>query len=349
MRTENQSDMEMASDPIEVSVICTTYNHAPYIAYALEGFLSQKTTFKFEVIVNDDASNDGTANIVAAYQASHPDTVRAFLRKVNQKGRVNGIGATKYLIENEARGKYIALCEGDDYWIDESKLQKQYDFLEKNTEYSLCLHNAVIEDQEFGVSYLSEPLIGDRCKSFEQIILEGGGGMNPTASFFFRKSCYASYKLGPVGDHFVMMTIARGGRVWWMEDPMSVYRLKTDGSWTQRAKRASVEKVISYRDSYIEALEWMDEATGHAYADVFMERCNYQVTTGDRLISTARYTNGEESFARHAMCLGLMRALRDWIEVHHPKWYIPARRLELIARMKRSSRLVDAKLKFGLL
>lgn len=119
-----------------VSVQCITYNHENYIAQALDGFLMQKTNFPFEVIVHDDASPDKTADIVREYEKKYPAIIKAIYQTENQYSKRDG---TIERIMNEAcKGKYIALCEGDDYWIDENKLQMQVDFLEGNPEYGMC-------------------------------------------------------------------------------------------------------------------------------------------------------------------------------------------------------------------
>ena len=112
-----------------VSISCITYNHEPYIVQALNGFLMQKTTFPFEVLIHDDASTDGTTEIIKGYAQKYPEIIKPLYEEENQwiKGRR---GSAEFNFPR-ARGKYIAFCEGDDYWIDENKLQMQVDFLEK--------------------------------------------------------------------------------------------------------------------------------------------------------------------------------------------------------------------------
>jgi len=118
-----------------VSICCITYNHEPYIREAIEGFLMQKTNFPIEIIIHDDASTDNTAGIIREYEQKHPEIFKCIYQKENQYSKgVRGITA-RFTFPN-ARGKYIALCEGDDYWTDPLKLQKQVDFLEENEDYS---------------------------------------------------------------------------------------------------------------------------------------------------------------------------------------------------------------------
>ena len=130
--------MENSNKPL-VSICSITYNHAPYIRQCLDGMLMQQTDFTFEIIINDDCSTDGTTEIIREYAERYPEIVKPVFHEENQyqKG-VRGMFAT--FVFPKAKGKYIALCEGDDYWIDPLKLQKQVDFLEANPNYSVCFH-----------------------------------------------------------------------------------------------------------------------------------------------------------------------------------------------------------------
>jgi glycosyltransferase involved in cell wall biosynthesis len=121
-----------------VSISCITFNHAPYIRECLDGFLMQQCDFEFEILIHDDASTDGTQEIIKEYQEKYPDIIKPILQQENQYSKgVRGIN----LIFNfpRAKGKYIALCEGDDYWVDPKKLQKQVSFLETNLDYNFSM------------------------------------------------------------------------------------------------------------------------------------------------------------------------------------------------------------------
>lgn len=120
----------MIHNPPLVSICCTTYNHGKFIQDAIEGFLMQKTNFPIEIIIHDDASTDNTATIVKQYAEKHPGLIITILQTINQYSQ--GIKPWPNFVFPKARGKYIALCEGDDYWTDPLKLQKQVDFLEGN-------------------------------------------------------------------------------------------------------------------------------------------------------------------------------------------------------------------------
>ena len=131
-----------------VSIICLTYNHAEYIRQCLEGFLMQQTDFSFEIIVHDDASTDGTAIIVKEYAEKYPDRFVPVLQTVNQYSQ--GVSIGKTFLYPLAKGKYIAECEGDDYWTDPLKLQRQVDFLENHPDYVLCSTDCMMMVEKTG-------------------------------------------------------------------------------------------------------------------------------------------------------------------------------------------------------
>ncbi|MBQ7852492.1 MAG: glycosyltransferase, partial [Muribaculaceae bacterium] len=121
------------SEDIAVTVVCITYGHEQYISQALEGFVKQKTTFRYQVYVGDDCSPDRTPDIVREYAEKYPNIIVPFCRETN-------MGAQRNLIDlcQQAISPYIAFCEGDDYWIDENKLQQQFDFMQSNPKIRLC-------------------------------------------------------------------------------------------------------------------------------------------------------------------------------------------------------------------
>ena len=136
MDKEISKTEEQSGTPL-VSIFTLTYNHAPYIRQCLDGFLMQKTDFPFEVIINDDASTDGTTEIVREYESKYPDIIKPIYHSENRYSKGERGFWSRYCLP-KSRGKYIALCEGDDYWIDPLKLQKQVDFLEANPEFGMC-------------------------------------------------------------------------------------------------------------------------------------------------------------------------------------------------------------------
>ena len=137
-------DSKMKKDNvIMVSILCAVYNHEKYLHQCLEGFLKQKTNFNYEVIIHDDASTDSSVDIIQEYVSKYPDIIKPIYQKENQYSK--GIQIFKIMYQT-ARGKYMAYCEGDDYWIDENKLQTQIELLENHPEYSASTHNEIVVD-----------------------------------------------------------------------------------------------------------------------------------------------------------------------------------------------------------
>ena len=127
------------NEDILVSVAMITYNHEKFIAQAIEGIVMQQTTFSFELIIGEDCSTDNTRQVCIEYQSRYPDKIRLFLPEKNV-----GAGKNSSTVLDMCKGKYIAVCEGDDYWVDHYKLQKQVDFLEKHPDYSICAGNFLL-------------------------------------------------------------------------------------------------------------------------------------------------------------------------------------------------------------
>lgn len=281
----------------EVSIICTAYNHEKYIADALEGFLAQETSFPYEVIVHDDASLDDTADIIRSYAAKYGDVIRPILQSENQHSK--GVRLAP-LLSGVARGRYVAFCEGDDYWISKDKLQRQYDCLKQNPKCSACVHNAIVWDQEYQIAFLSEASKEDCLKDARRIITEGGGRLNPTASIFCSRGGYrahiANEYSAPVGDHPFLMSLSAYGDLVWLHEPMSVYRLKADSSWTSRTQYQDTGSIESFRDKYIAFLCDFNEKTNCSYADAIEKRIDFQESSARESIWIERYVRGECSF-----------------------------------------------------
>lgn len=255
-----------------VSVVCLAYNHEKYIRQALEGFVSQKTTFPFEVIVHDDASTDGTASIIKEYEEKYPDIIRPIYQEKNQHSQKIPIHKNHTL--PLVNGKYVAFCEGDDYWTDAYKLQKQFDKLETHPECSMCTHKIqnVRED-------------GTAMNSFRPSIELPEGGVDTqgflniqryypfqTASYFMRASLWRKYINDPpafrraadVGDEPMLLYMAAHGDIYYLPECMSVYRNNSVGSWSYKNKFNPGRKATHAQKMH-EMMRLYDEYTGHAY------------------------------------------------------------------------------------
>lgn len=222
------------NEEITVSVLCTTYNHEPFIRDALEGMVNQKTNFKFEIIIHDDASTDHTPDIIAEYEAKYPEVVKTICQKENQWRKCNYY---KNFLFPVARGKYFAFCEGDDYWIDEYKLQKQVDFLENNLDYSMCMHDAIKMNWQTGEKKKMNTFEMGGTFSTERQIMAGLGTNFPAfASYMCRAALLNEipdffYEAG-VFDYPLRAYYAIKGKIYYFSEAMSVYRVGNSQSYT---------------------------------------------------------------------------------------------------------------------
>ena len=250
---------------ILVSVCCLAYNHEAYIRDALEGFVKQKTDFPFEVFVHDDASTDGTAGIIREYAERYPDIIRPILQTENQHSK--GVKIISEIICPRMTGKYIALCEGDDYWTDEKKLQRQVDYLEAHPECGICVHQAVKLDVQTG---LKESFTGQKREKDYTVeeVIAGGGGMFATNSVMCRLDIYRSrpscFSVPGVGDYQLFVYGAICGGLHYLPESMSVYRANVGGSWTQRVYQ-NTEKRVAMQKNMITMLNKVDEYYGFQY------------------------------------------------------------------------------------
>lgn len=248
---------------ILVSIHCLTYNHEKFIAEAIESFLMQKTNFKFEILIHDDASTDRTQEIIKQYELQYPTLIKPIYQLENQYSKGNSVNTVNLINLNRAKGKYIAVCEGDDYWIDPYKLQKQVEYMEKNPDCSLCVHGGYIVDAaEKTLQSSNRPSKKNKFFTVEEVI-EGGGGLFLTNSMLFpRKFALERPEFlqnAPVGDYPYAINLSLLGKVYFIDEFMSAYRVGHSGSWTatefnniQNKKRhyAGIEKMLDNLNSY---------------------------------------------------------------------------------------------------
>lgn len=257
-------------DDCKVSVICITYNHAMFIRRTLEGFISQKTDFQFEVIVHDDASTDGTTDIVREYYNKYPEIIVAMFEDKNQYSQGKFRDVRKKMTEM-VRGEYIAWCEGDDYWIDPFKLQKQVDYLESNKEYSFCVSHVRYHDLYTKTDSLIPSDPSDRDYSTEEIII--GGAIFQLSGIVMRADIYKQmptcFRAKGFGDIQIYLYGALSGKCHVLSDVMSQYNHGVDGSFTDRMMSADVEKRIIHQTQYYSMLERVNEYYNYAYNDAF--------------------------------------------------------------------------------
>lgn len=229
-------------EKVLVSIICAAYNHEEFIEDALKGFLIQKTNFSYEILVNDDASTDRTALILKEYEEKYPNIIKVIYQKKNLFSQGKSPSA---LLFEKAKGKYLAFCEGDDYWIDENKLQKQIDFLEKNKDYIASYHNTLVVDRYKNRMKESEWELYDEHDIVNVLELGTKGLCGQTATAVCRnfwrdwtkkeKEIFLSIKVN--GDVKLSFYFAMIGKVHFFKEIMSCYRKTYDtDSWSSRNK-----------------------------------------------------------------------------------------------------------------
>ena len=220
----------MTGDPL-VSIRCLVYNHEPFLRQCLDGFVMQKTTFPFEAIVHDDASTDGSAAIIREYAEKYPDIIKPIYETENQWGK-GTINKTMYAAMHPA-SKYIALCEGDDYWTDPNKLQMQVDIMEADDSIGLVHSRVKVYDQQRGV--FLDQLWGDPCNSFQEELVVN---RVITLTACFRKEIFLKYRQfyidtypsrrsWKMGDYPIWLFFSYYTKTYLIEKPMGVYRMLT--------------------------------------------------------------------------------------------------------------------------
>jgi glycosyltransferase involved in cell wall biosynthesis len=229
-----------------VTIRCLVYNHEPYLRQCLDGFVMQKTNFPFEAIVHDDASTDRSAEIIREYAEKYPNIIKPIFETENLYSKHDG--SIRKVMYEHTKGKYVAICEGDDYWIDPYKLQKQVDILESNTNIGLCYTSTKVYNQKRKVfqSNISVPYI-----NFQSLLLH-----NPitTLTVMYRKDLYDSYlkeiiidnKKWLMGDYPLWLWISSQKDIFFISDVTAVYRyLENSASHSH----GNIQKQLAFNDS----------------------------------------------------------------------------------------------------
>lgn len=236
---------EFGSEVI-VSVCCITYNQEKYIAQALEGFVMQQTTFKYEIIIGEDCSTDSTRSILENYAERYPGLIYLVTSPDNVGPVNNAVRVIK-----RATGKYIAFCDGDDYWTDPLKLQKQVDFLENNTDYAICCHYMRQIEHDGQISYL-DPKPRKLEYSYNRLIVNKQEQTSTASLMVERKyveDLYTSdwYPRCHAGDKFVKLfaTSHTGKKIYVIPEVMSCYRRHPGGIWSMTHSKILKERQFS--------------------------------------------------------------------------------------------------------
>lgn len=238
----------MVKNNIKVSVFCLTFNQKDYIKDALDSILSQETKFNYEILINDDCSTDGTVDILKDYEKNNPGVVKVNYQKENQfsKGKRNMI--IRYLLP-KARGKYFAICEGDDYWTDKYKLQKQVDFLGEHKDHSIVFHPVKVVYE--GIEKTEVYPVEKGPFNVRQLVQKN---FIQTNSVMYRATkTYKDMNTSVMpGDWYMHLYHAQFGKIGFIDDVMGVYRRHESGIWYSSQLKNVDEIWIKYGISHLQ-------------------------------------------------------------------------------------------------
>lgn len=263
---------------IKVSVYCLAYNHANYIEQTLNSFVSQNTNFRVKFIVHDDASTDKTADIIRKYEKQYPDLIHGIYQQENQYSKGEKI-LEKFILPH-IEGDYVAICEGDDYWSDTSKLQRQIDILEENSNCFMSVHKTR-EIYENGVPtgrcFPNESLETGIMKQDDFLKLRYGFH---TSSYVFRKNEWSEYITSPpsfkttyaVGDVPYLLYFGSLGDVAYIEREMSCYRRGVSTSWSVQHAELNVESLANHASQIFKMYVEFDKYTKGQFKEICMRR-----------------------------------------------------------------------------
>lgn len=272
-----------------VSICTLAYNHEPYIRQCLEGFMIQKCNFKFEVLIHDDASTDGTAGIIREYEEKYPEIIKPIYQKENQYSQGIFIGVNFQY--PRVLGKYIALCEGDDYWTDPLKLQKQVDFLEANSEYGMCYTQCKRFNEE--LNKFEKNNWGGPFESFSEFWKQN---CVPTLTVVYRKDLcmkyvedvLASNHNWKMGDYPMWLWFSHKSKIKFINEVTGIYRVLEDSA----SHSKSLEKNLAFVESSLEIKKYFNDKFNYGKSAPYFERNSWFM----RLRSYSLY-NQYRSFA----------------------------------------------------
>jgi len=253
---------------VQISIFCQTYNHVKYIQDAIEGILNQITEFTYRIFIYDDVSSDGTSEIIGRYKNKHPDIIEIFRPDRNryEEERQKGFPEREKIRKKYLTGKYIALCEGDDCWVDPYKLQTQVEFMEKHLECVMTVHDAWQLDCRTGEKRKHSNFNATGYLTPEDIILKGAGGI-PTASFVLSREAFfwdESFPKCEVGDWPRQLFAITKGKIYYFNEKMSLYRYMHNGSWSAKYGDDKIYS-ICHRLRMIEFLTKYDDYTSRKF------------------------------------------------------------------------------------
>ena len=308
-----------------VTIRCMAYNHGQYISSAIEGFLKQKTTFPFVIFIHDDCSTDNTASIIREYQKRYPNMIHAIFEDENQWSKKDG--SWERISRENIHTKYAALCEGDDYWIDEEKLEKQVGYLERNPECAISITNGKVlnlqnEQYESIFQNSEEELFG---RENQIITLDNCASIMfpPTASYVYRHDAYDK-GIDDVpkcfnGDLRIRLYYMTKGYCYYFKDETVVYRKNVANSAMTRASKQNRSNAFSRAKNTCEMIDYIDGASGFKHSDeLWKVKLDHLLTviSNSRKLTKLRDPVCSRAFRQCA----LPKKLKIIIKIVTPEW-----------------------------
>lgn len=260
-----EQNWDDATAPL-VSVFSWSYNHLDCISPSIDSILIQKTTFPIEIIIHDDASNDGTIDVIKEYEAKYPKLFRNIIQTENQWSQGKSVMDP---LMTAPRGKYIALTHGDDYWTDPYKLQKQVDYLNVNEDAVLCFHPVKILMQD---GLLRDDFITKVPDNYKRIeVISAQGNFLHTPSVVFRNVIRQFPDMiheTPIGDYFLQMLLAEHGEFHQLPDVMAVYRHGV-GVWSNQEQ---FTRSLRTAKTHAMLMAYFTQAKNHVIVEIFARR-----------------------------------------------------------------------------
>lgn len=267
---------------LKVIIHCLVFNHAPYLRDCLEGFIMQKTNFPFKAVVHDDCSTDASATIIREYAEKYPDIIEPIYETENICSK--NLQQLRNIMNKACCGRsdYIAYCEGDDYWIDPYKLQKQVDYMDSHPECTMVCSDARIEAPKGILTEEDLKTMGwhhyneSRIMATEDVITKGGWFIH-TCTIMHKANLKENYPIECinccVGDYPLQIFAAIKGSIYYMHEKMAVYRFMSVGSWTEKdykmkKKNANIASILNIT----KMLSSLDEYSKKHYHNAFIER-----------------------------------------------------------------------------
>lgn len=257
----------------DITVVILTYNHEDTITQALDSIIEQQHSLDVEILVHDDFSKDETVNLLTRYQKKHPEIITLALQESNQYD-----GGENPVLPNAiklCKGSYIAICEGDDYWIDTGKLQKQFDLMQREPEVNGCFHPAYTENPLKERQIIAQHSQVSKVFSTAEVI-KGDGGFCPTASLFIKKEALdlmndELLSVLPCGDYFIQILASIKGGLAYTPEPMSVYRIEQNNSFSSNFVKVNWNKKAQFYRRMCDSLRVVDEITLGEYSTSIKE------------------------------------------------------------------------------